>query len=182
MCNGLTLARHCLMGGGYENTYPRIRDPEGKEYYGNFKTDQFHLDLGMTVGEALLSPTRLFSPLLKGVLAELGEEVHGVVHNTGGGQTKCLRLGRGVRYVKDNLPEPDPIFRLIQSASGEEWKDMYGGFNMGMGMDVIVPERLSSRVIEVAGQYGVGAQRTGYVEQGEKGLLIASRWGTFSYP
>ncbi|MEM1563019.1 MAG: AIR synthase related protein, partial [Candidatus Bathyarchaeia archaeon] len=119
MCNGLTLARLCLMRKDYQEKYPEILEsPDGKRsYYGRFKFDDYLDELGMTVGEALLSPTRLYAPVILKVMERFGEYISGLVHNTGGGLTKCLRIGRNIHYIKDNLFNPDPIFILIQRES-----------------------------------------------------------------
>jgi phosphoribosylformylglycinamidine cyclo-ligase len=197
MDNGLTLARHCLMLPDYEELYPEIRDPSNPKggYYGKYRTDQFLSELGMTVGEALISPTRQFGILMKQLTNTYrwsirGTYIHGIVHNTGGGQTKCLRIGENIHFVKDNLPEPPPIFYLIQQESGEKWHDMYQDFNMGIGVDVIVPEWAEKFIIWGTKHYGIEAQRTGYVEESrdtarrENGnmLTIKSRFGEFEYP
>ena len=140
--------------------------------------------LGMTVGEALLSPTRLYAPIAKAVLEEVGGGVHGMVHNTGGGQTKCMRLGRGVRYVKDGLPEPDPIFRLIQREGGVEWREMYQDFNMGVGFEFIVSPDAVDDVLSVSERYGVGGVVVGRCELSRErnSLEIRSPYGEFTYP
>ncbi|MBS7620097.1 phosphoribosylformylglycinamidine cyclo-ligase, partial [Candidatus Bathyarchaeota archaeon] len=121
MCNGLTLARNCLMDKSYASMYPEIAH-SGDRCLGRFKFDHYVDELDMSVGEALLSPTRVFAPIVKSILSQLGESIHGMVHNTGGGITKCLQLGRGIHYIKDTLPEPYPIFRLIQRESRTDWK------------------------------------------------------------
>ncbi|MEM3713156.1 MAG: AIR synthase related protein, partial [Thermoproteota archaeon] len=131
MCNGITLARHCLLSNEYLKKYPEISSEETKGYYGRFKIDSFVDELNMTIGEAILSPTRIYLPIIIEILREM--RVKAIVHNTGGGLTKCLKLGRNIKYVKDSLPEPDPIFKLIQNESGEDWRNMYQNFNMGVG-------------------------------------------------
>ncbi|MFQ6053179.1 MAG: AIR synthase related protein [Candidatus Bathyarchaeia archaeon] len=184
MCNGLTLARSCLMEAGYLERYPELSHPGGRRYRGRFKFDD-HLDeLRMTVGEALLSPTRIFAPVAATVLEKMGGAVHGMVHNTGGGQTKCLRLGRGVGYVKDSLPEPDPIFRLIQREAEVEWREMYQDFNMGIGFEFIVEPEAAEEVISIAEGFGIGARIIGRCERGpgENSLTIESSYGKFAYP
>ena len=138
----------------------------------------------MTVGEALLSPTRLYAPIAKAVLEEVGQGVHGMVHNTGGGQTKCIRLGRGVRYVKDGLPEPDPVFRLIQRESDVEWREMYQDFNMGVGYEFIVSPDAVDDVLSVSERYGFGGVVVGHCEPSRErnSLEIRSPYGEFTYP
>ncbi len=183
MSNGHTLARTTLMKPGYVEKYPEISHPSRGRYRGRFSHDD-HLDeLGMTVGEALLSPTRLYAPIAKKVLKEVGLGVHGMVHNTGGGQTKCIRLGSGVRYVKDRLPEPDPIFKLIQREGGVEWREMYQDFNMGVGYEFMVTPEDADAVLSICEGYGIGAQVVGRCERSEKGnvLDITSEYGRFRY-
>ncbi len=172
MSNGLTLARHCLMSSKYEKKYPETKDPDGKGYKGRFLLDD-KLDNsdaikfnGMSVGDALISPTRHFSIIIHELLRRYGNEVHGVVLNTGGGQTKCTRVGKGIKYVKDNLPCPDPIFQEIKKSSGESWEDMFADFNVGIGVDIIGPDdkAFNNHVTELAGEFNIGCMRTGYCE------------------
>jgi phosphoribosylformylglycinamidine cyclo-ligase len=183
MSNGHTLARTTLMKPVYVEKYPEISHPSRGRYRGRFSYDD-HLDeLGMTVGEALLSPTRLYAPIAKAVLDKVGRSVHGMVHNTGGGQTKCIRLGNGVRYVKDGLPEPDSIFKLIQREGGVEWREMYQDFNMGVGYEFIVAPESTEDVLSICEGYGVGCQVIGRCEKAEEGnvLDITSEYGSFRY-
>jgi phosphoribosylformylglycinamidine cyclo-ligase len=137
----------------------------------------------MTVGEALTSPTRIFAPISYAVLEKVGSAVHGMVHNTGGGQTKCLSLGRNVRYVKDSLVEPDPIFGLLQREARVDWKEMYEDFNMGVGFEFIVDPEAVEDVVRTAEGFGVGVQVVGRCERGDQGnsLVIESEHGKFSY-
>ena len=184
MCNFITLARHCLMKREYETKYPEIRDPDGKGYYGRFSFDDFDYELGMTVGEAIVSPTRLFAPVTSKILEKFRLHVKGLVHNTGRGQTKSLGLGRNVHYIKDNLPDPDPIFRLIQRESKETWREMYRGGNMGIGMEVIVDQEAAEDVLSVPESFGLGAQVIGKCEMSKERnkLTIKSPFGGFQYP
>ena len=96
MCNGITLARHCLMDKSYSQLYPELTNP-GKKYYGSYKVDSFIDELDMTVGDAIISPTRIYSPIIKKILSVLGSNIKGLIHNTGGGQTKCLNLTKNIR-------------------------------------------------------------------------------------
>ncbi|KON31292.1 hypothetical protein AC482_01285 [miscellaneous Crenarchaeota group-15 archaeon DG-45] len=184
MCNGLTLARSCLMEARYLERYPELAHPGRSRFTGRFRFDDRVDDLGMTVGEALLSPTRVFAPVAAAVLEKVGSAVHGMVHNTGGGQAKCLRLGGGVRYVKDRLPEADPIFRLIQREAGVGWREMYEDFNMGVGFELIVDPEAAEEVIGIAEGFGIGAQVIGQCEHspGENSLIIDGAYGKFAYP
>ncbi|MBS7643055.1 phosphoribosylformylglycinamidine cyclo-ligase [Candidatus Bathyarchaeota archaeon] len=184
MCNFISLARHCLMKADYEKKYPEIRDPKGKEYYGKFDFDEYVDELGMTVGEAIISPTRFFAPVIVKILEKYRPYIKGITHNTGGGQTRCLKLGKNIHYIKDSLPDPDPIFYLIQRGSGETWRDMYKGGNMGVGMDVIVEREVAEDVLSVPESYGLKAQIIGRCEKshGKNKLTIYSPFGKFQYP
>ncbi len=168
MCNGLTLARHCLTHKYYEEKYPEIRDPKGSPYTGKFKLDQ-HLDeVGMTLGEALTSPTRIFSPITKKILEKHKEDVLGVVHDTTGGQTKILKLGKNIHYIKSMPQEPDPIFTLIQKESGESWKDMHQDCNVGTGMEYIVKDiNTVDSIKSISESFGVDAKVIGYTKKGD---------------
>jgi len=187
--NGITLVRRCLMLPDYVEKYPEIQDKEG-DYYGRFRTDEFLPDLGMTVGEAIINPTRSYAPLIVQALRQHRNDIHGMAFNSGGGQTKILRIGQNVHYVKDDLPEPDPIFYLVQRESDEGWKEMHQGFNMGIGFDIVVPPQMERYMLRTAKELGIRAQRTGFIEESpdttrrENGnmLTIKSRFGEFSYP
>jgi len=183
MSNGHTLARTCLLSSSYLEKYPEISHPSRGRYTGRFELDDEPEGLGTPVGEALLSPTRLFSPIAAAVLREVGDDVHGMVHNTGGGQTKCLRVGGGVKYVKDNLPEPDPIFHLIQRESGVEWREMYQDFNMGVGFEFIVAPECIEAARSVAEGFGLGVHLVGRCEKtgGANKLEIRGPHGDFLY-
>ncbi|MGQ9478953.1 MAG: AIR synthase-related protein, partial [Thermoproteota archaeon] len=181
MCNGLTLARHCLLSNEYFERYPEIGYEDVKGYYGRFKIDSFIDELDMTVGEALLSPTRIFLPIILEILRKV--EVKAIIHNTGGGLTKCLKVGRNIKYVKDNLPDPDPIFKLIHAESREDMRNMYRGFNMGIGLEVIVEKGKEDNIIDISEKYKVGAQIIGRCEESLEGnkAIISSKYGRFKY-
>jgi phosphoribosylformylglycinamidine cyclo-ligase len=183
MSNGHTLARTSLLSPSYLEKYPEISHPSKGRYLGRFRLDDVPDDLGESVGEALLHPTRLFAPIASAILKEVREGVHGMIHNTGGGQTKCLRVGTNVRYIKDTLPEPDPVFRLIKAESGVDWREMYQDFNMGVGFEVTVDPECTERVLHIAKGFGVGAQVIGRCERsrGKNALEIKSAYGNFRY-
>jgi phosphoribosylformylglycinamidine cyclo-ligase len=183
MCNGLTLARNCLLEQSYLDVYPEVANPDRKRHFGRFKLDDYIDELCMTIGEALTSPTRIFAPIALDVINEVGNAVHGLVHNTGGGQTKCIRLGNGIRYIKDSLPPPDPIFSLIQKEAKVEWKEMYEDFNMGIGFEVIVDQASVEDVLRIANKYKIGVQVVGKCElSGAKNdLIIESPNGKLHY-
>ncbi|MEM2088343.1 MAG: AIR synthase-related protein [Thermoproteota archaeon] len=181
MCNGLTLARHCLLENDYFKKYPEIGYEGLKGYFGRFKIDHFLEELNMTIGEALLSPTRIYLPIVLEVLKKV--EVNAIIHNTGGGLTKCLKIGRNIKYVKDNLPRPDPLFKLIQAESHEEPRNMYRSFNMGVGLEIVVEKGDEEKVISVSEKFGVDAQAIGRCEKspGGNSLIIASKHGKLEY-
>ncbi|MFC1802445.1 AIR synthase related protein [Thermoproteota archaeon] len=183
MSNGHTLARSCLINASYVKKYPEISHSARGRYTGRYNHDD-HIDvLDTTVGEALLHPTRLFSPIASKVLSKLGSDVHGMVHNTGGGQTKCLRLGKGLFYIKNNLPIPDPMFGFIKRESGVEWREMYKVFNMGVGFELIVDPDLAEDALSIIEGFNVGVSVIGRCEEakGDNLLVIDSSYGKFEY-
>jgi phosphoribosylformylglycinamidine cyclo-ligase len=182
MSNGHTLARSCLMKKDYVGKYPEVSHPARGRYTGRYEFTDYIDMLEMSLGEALLSPTRLFSPIALKVLEKNGSDVHGMVHNTGGGNTKCLRLGKGIKYVK-NMPIHDPIFHLIQQESGVEWREMYQDFNMGVGFEFIVDSDSAEDILSIVEGYGVGASIIGEcVETNtENKLTINAENGKYQY-
>lgn len=182
LCNGITLARHCLLKSEYEEKYPEIGNPTSG-YYGKYSIEDSPGDLNMTVGEAIVSPTRIYAPVIHEMLEKYGSEVHGLVHNTGGGQTKSLAIGSDVHYVKDAPMEPDPIFHLIKRESGESWRKMFEDYNMGSGFEVIVEEDHVQEIMDISEDFGLGAKVIGRCEENEKGnkVSIKSEFGKFEY-
>jgi phosphoribosylformylglycinamidine cyclo-ligase len=183
MCNGITLARHCLMASEYEKKYPEILGKDTPGYSGRYKVGDYVDELEMTIDAAITSPTRIFAPVVFKILNTVDSSVTGLVHNTGGGQTKCLKVGRGLRYVKHLTQPPDPIFTLIQKESGESWRDMYQNFNMGVGFEVILEQEAVDRVLSIAESLGVEAREIGHVESSPDGnqVVIESNLGKFDY-
>ncbi len=183
MSNGQTLARTCLMTPEYVAKYPEISHPARGRYTGGFKYDDYVDELGSTVSDALLSPTRLFSPIALKVLENHRGAVHGMVHNTGGGNTKCLRLGKRIHYVKDSMLDPDPIFKLIKAEAGVTWKEMYQDFSMGVGFEFIVDQESAGDILSVIEGYGVGASIIGRCLEAQESntLMIESSKGSYSY-
>ncbi len=181
MCNGITLARHSLMKSEYSEKYPEIGG--GAKYYGKFAFDEEAGELGMTVGEAILSPTRLFAPVITKILEKKRESVHGLVHNTGGGQTKCLKLGENIRYIKDDPLPPEPLFRLIQESSKSDWKEMYEDFNMGTGIDIITSPDEAEDILSISEKLGVDGKIIGKCEKGKgrNTLTLVTEFGKFEY-
>jgi phosphoribosylformylglycinamidine cyclo-ligase len=183
MCNGFTLARNCLLSKKYLKNHPEIAHPKRGRYNGRFKINDEPEGLEMSIGEALTSPTRIFAPIAAEVLDKVGESVHGMIHNTGGGQTKCLGLGKRIKYVKDSLIKPDPIFILIQQEGNIEWKEMYEDFNMGVGFELIVEPGSEDNVMDVVEKFNIDAQVIGSCKKGaeENSLVINSKHGKFLY-
>jgi phosphoribosylformylglycinamidine cyclo-ligase len=132
----------------------------------------------------VLSPTRTYAPIAKAIFEELGrEDIHGMVHCSGGAQTKVLHFVEDVHVIKDNLFDVPPLFDLIQKESGTDWKEMYQVFNMGHRLEFYVPETIADQIISVSNRFGVDAKIIGRVEslEGSKKLSIVSDKGRFEY-
>lgn len=181
--NGLTSARHDVLGKKYFTDYPETFDDTLSEkvlYIGKlkasdkvdvrYKNEQMQID----AGKLLLSPTRTFAPLFKTMLEEEFDNINGLIHSSGGGQTKCMKyMPDYVRVVKDNLFEAPPIFQLISESSGSDNREMYQVFNMGCRMEIYTNEKAAERIIKAASQFNIDAQVIGRVEKsGAKELLI----------
>jgi phosphoribosylformylglycinamidine cyclo-ligase len=184
--NGLTLARNVLLSRALASTYPEVCDPNLSSevaYRGPFSVTDYHESLGMTVGEALLSPTRTYAPLIKELLETFKGHVHALIHCTGGGQTKIKRFGRGVIYHKDNLFPTPPLFALIQKHGKIPWNEMYSVFNMGHRLEACLPASAANEAISCAQQFGIAAQVVGRVTsgEGENEVVITSPHGAFRY-
>ena len=183
-CNGLTSARHDLLDKSYKN-YPESFDPNMANevcYIGKHKLTDI-AENGMPIGQMLLSPTRTFAPIVKQVVEKYGQDIHGIVHNTGGGQTKCMKYIDGnVRLIKDNLFTPPPIFQLIQEASKIDYREMYQVFNMGNRLDIYTSEVIANEIISLAATFNIEAQIIGRVEAADKKeLVIKSAFGEFVF-
>jgi len=184
MCNHFMLARHSLIHKYYEITYPEIREPKGKPYTGRFMLDDYLDEVGMTLFEALTSPTRLFSPVTKTIIEKLRPDITGVVNNSAGGQTKILRLGKNIHYIKNRILEPDPLFILIKHESDESWKEMFKGSCMGTGVDYVARNTATAyEIMSIANSFGIDADIIGYTERttGPNKVTIKSKFGTFQY-
>ncbi|MEM7672087.1 MAG: AIR synthase-related protein [Verrucomicrobiota bacterium] len=162
--NGLTSARHDMLCGDYRKSYPETWDPNTNEallYCGPYRMEDELPGSSLSVGQALLSPTRTYAPIVSKLLKGHRDIIKGMVHCSGGGQTKCLRFGNGVHYVKDNLFPTPPLFSAIQTASGTTSKEMYQVYNMGHRLEVYCPDSTVKEVIETAQSFGVDAQVIG---------------------
>jgi phosphoribosylformylglycinamidine cyclo-ligase len=185
--NGLTSARHDVFSSIYSAKYPESYDPavpESLRYTGDYLlTDPVPgLDENIDMGKLVLSPTRTYAPVIVEVLSQAASEIHGMVHCSGGAQTKVLHFIDSLHVIKDNLFEIPPLFRIIQDQSGTEWKEMYEVFNMGHRMELYLDEKLAQDVIDIAHGYGIDAQVIGHVEAAERAsVTIKSKAGTFEY-
>lgn len=180
--NGLTSARHDVLSKKYAEQYPETYDETISNdvvYIGKYNmTDPFVVKEGdqsfeTNIGKLLLSPTRTFGPVLKHILEEEFESVYGLIHSSGGGQTKCMKyVPENVRIVKDNLFKAPEIFDIIRDCSGSDSREMYQVFNMGCRMEIYTEERKAENIISCARQFGIKAQVIGKVEASDKKQLL----------
>jgi phosphoribosylformylglycinamidine cyclo-ligase len=176
--NGLTSARHDILNKSYAESFKESYDNSLSDdvvYIGSHKlTDEIKDENGKwTIGKLLLSPTRTFAPVLKELLENHFDSIHGLIHCSGGGQTKCLKyVPENVRIIKDDLFEPPIIFKLIQQASGADDKEMYQVFNMGTRMEIYTDVKNADKIIGISKSFGVEAQVVGRVEESTKTELI----------
>ena len=183
--NGLTSARHDVFANYLAEKYPESYNPEiPKElaYSGNCKLTDKIGELGIDAGKLVLSPTRTYAPVVKKLLEALRLNIHGMVHCSGGAQTKILHFIDNLKVVKNNLFPVPPLFRLIHEQSGTDWKEMYKVFNMGHRLEVYLPREHAQQVIDIAQSFNIEAQIVGYCEASDKKeLLIESEFGKFEY-
>ena len=186
--NGLTLARHGTLSHEYYEKYPECYDQNINEkylFFGQYKLTDEIKEIGLTVGKALLSPTRTYAPLIVEILKDFRKDIHGIIHNTGGGQTKILNFGKGINYSKDNLFAIPEIFEIIQRSSEIQWKEMYEVFNMGHRMELLCEESIAKEIIKIAKKYNIDSKIIGQCEKSpskKKNFLeIKSNFGSFNY-
>ncbi|TKJ21149.1 MAG: phosphoribosylformylglycinamidine cyclo-ligase [Promethearchaeota archaeon Loki_b32] len=186
--NGLTLARHGILSHIYYDKYPECYDrglDEKFVFFGKYKLTDKVNDLNLTIGKALLSPTRTYAPIIKDILKEFRTEMHGIIHNTGGGQTKILNFGKGIKYNKNNLFRIPKIFELIQRSSEIQWKEMFSVFNMGHRMELLCDESIAPEIMKIAKKYKIDSKIIGYCEKspikGKNVLDLKSEIGSFTY-
>ncbi|MDG2081673.1 MAG: AIR synthase-related protein [Bacteroidales bacterium] len=183
--NGLTSARHDVFEKNLANRYPDSFDhlvPDSLAYSGHKNlTDKSEID-GIDIGKLVLSPTRTYAPVIKKVLDRYRSNINGMIHCSGGAQTKVLHFVDNVHIIKDNLFELPPLFRLIQDQSGTPWDEMYKVFNMGHRMELYIPREIAADIIDMSNEFGIEAQIIGRVEKSDsKKLSIISEFGTFQY-
>lgn len=183
--NGLTSARHDVFSTAVGEKYPETFDaamPSDLAYTGKHSLTDRIDDVDRTVGQLVLSPTRTYAPIIKKVLEKYRHKIDGMVHCSGGAQTKVLHFLDSGHVVKDNLFEIPPLFNLIQSSSGTAWQEMYKVFNMGHRMELYTDLDTASAIIAIAESSNVKAQVIGRVEESEeKRLTISSHKGIFNY-
>ncbi len=183
--NGLTSARHDIFSHLYAEKYPETYDkavPPGLVYAGKYRVQDTLAEVPVNIGQLVLSPTRTYAPIIIKVLAELRQYIHGMVHCSGGAQTKVLHFVDNLHIVKDNLFATPPLFRLIQQQSQTAWQEMYKVFNMGHRLEIYLPQTYAQTVIDISRSFKVDAQIIGHVESArQKQLTIKSEYGTFSY-
>lgn len=183
--NGLTSARHDLFHKVYADRYPESVDPKMPSelaYTGPFQVTDVDEVLHIPMGKMVLSPTRTYLPLVVPILKQFRSQIHGMIHCSGGAQTKCLKFVENVHIIKDNLFATPRLFELIQTHSGTSWEEMYQVFNMGHRLEMYVPESIASELIDIAASFNVPAQIIGRVEAFEgKKLTIRSAAGEFVY-
>lgn len=198
--NGLTSARHDVFAKYLAEKYPESYDhkvPDELVYSGNYHlTDEVSIEDGktstlnpqssnlktITAGQLVLSPTRTYAPVIKKLLDEIRPEIHGMVHCTGGAQTKVLHfVGDNCRVVKDNMFPVPPLFKIIHDESGTDWKEMYQVFNMGHRMEIYVRPEVAEKVIGISRSFNIDAQVVGHIEEGTRSLTIKSEFGEFNY-
>lgn len=183
--NGLTSARHDVLGKYLAKKYQESYDPEVNAdlvYSGSKKLTDSVAGTNLNVGQLILSPTRTYAPVAKAILDEMRADIHGMVHCSGGAQTKILHFVENLHIIKDNLLPVPPLFSLIQQESGTSWQEMYKVFNMGHRLEIYLSTEHAARIIEISESFGIPAQVIGRVESSEqKKLTIQSEFGTFVY-
>lgn len=183
--NGLTSARHELLKKEYARRYPESVDPglpDEVVYNGKYGlTDTTATPLN--VGKMILSPTRTYAPVVLKVLNEYFDNIHGIIHCSGGGQSKVLHyIPKSLRVVKNNLLPIPPLFEMIQQSAGTDWREMYQVFNMGQRLEIYTNEATAKGIVEIARSFNIDAQISGYVEAAEKKeVVIESPYGRFIY-
>ena len=183
--NGLTSARHDVFSKVLAEKYPESFDPSvpmDLVYSGTKKLTDVVKGSALDAGKLVLSPTRTYAPIIKKILDKFRSQINGMVHCSGGAQTKVLHFVNDVHVIKDNMFELPPLFKLIQEESGTDWKEMYKVFNMGHRMELYVPKEIAEDIITISNSFNVDAQIIGRVEdfKGKK-LTINSEFGTYRY-
>ena len=183
--NGLTSARHDIFSSYLASDYPESYDsliPSELVYSGSYKLTDKIKGIEPDAGKLVLSPTRTYAPVIREILSHYRSQIHGMIHCSGGAQTKVMNFIRDLHVIKDNLFDPPPLFRIIQEQSRTSWHEMYKVFNMGHRFEIYIPEDIAEEVIRISEDFGVDAKIIGHCEpiQGKK-LSIRSSFGEFVY-
>jgi len=183
--NGLTSARHDVFNKSVAEKYPQTFDPSVPSdlvYSGSYGLTDAVEGSELNAGKLVLSPTRTYAPIIKKILDNHSGDIHGMVHCSGGAQTKILHFVDDLQIVKDNMFDVPPLFKMIHEQSGTDWKEMYKVFNMGHRMEIYVPQEIANDIITISKSFNVDAKIVGRVEaKGEKKLTIKSEFGEFVY-
>lgn len=186
--NGLTSARHDVFSKENASQYPESYDPSipSNLVFSGSRSLTDPIDIGegktVTAGKLVLSPTRTYAPVIKKILDSHRADIHGMVHCSGGAQTKVLHFIEKLHVIKNNLFPLPPLFKLIQEESGTDWQEMYKVFNMGHRMEIYIPSHLAEEIIQISESFGIPAQTIGYVKGADsKKVTIESEFGTFTY-
>lgn len=183
--NGLTSARHDVFAKYLAEKYPESYDkavPDELVYSGNMHLDDKVEGTPLNAGQLVLSPTRTYAPVVKKLLDIMRPRIHGMVHCTGGAQTKVLNfVNENCKVVKDNMFPVPPLFKLVHEESGTDWREMYMVFNMGHRLEVYVNPEDAQTVIDTANGFNIDAQVVGHIEEGKRSLTIKSEFGEFNY-
>ncbi len=184
--NGLTSARHDVFSNEYATKYPESYDsfnmPKDLAYSGGLKVTDIEPETGIPAGKLVLSPTRTYLPLIKKILENHRSEINGMIHCTGGAQTKVMKFVQNRKVLKNNLFPIPPLFKMIKEQSGTDAKEMYKVFNMGHRLEIYTNKEAAEKMIALSESMGIEARIIGYVETAEKNeLIIESELGTFQY-
>lgn len=183
--NGLTSARHDVFTHNLAKKFPESFDPllaDNLVYSGNMDLTTAIAGTGLDAGKLVLSPTRTYAPVVKAILEKFRPVIHGMIHCSGGGQTKVLHFVDNLRIIKDNLFDLPPLFQLIQEQSGTPWEEMYKVFNMGHRFELYLPGEFAGEIIGIASRFGIEARIIGFCEPSKKpGLTIRTGYGDFFY-
>lgn len=183
--NGLTSARHDVFANYLASAYPESYDkaiPAELVYSGSYRLTDSVAGAPVNAGKLVLSPTRTYAPVVKQLLDKLRPQIHGMVHCTGGAQTKVLHfVGENCRVVKDNMFPVPPLFKAIAEESGTDWAEMYKVFNMGHRLEVYVAPETAEEVMAISRSFNIDAQIVGHIEEGPRSLTIRSEFGEFNY-
>ncbi len=183
--NGLTSARHDVFHAAYRDKFPESFDPaidKDLTYTGSYHLTDTIEDVTVDMGKLVLSPTRTYAPVLKAIANEHRNSIDGLIHCSGGAQTKVLHFLDRYHVIKDNLFETPPLFRIIQEESGTDWKEMYKVFNMGHRMEIYTDEKSASSMMAIAKTFGIDSRIIGHVtDSAAKQVTVKSPHGTFEY-